>query len=115
MCCCCCYAYNILASTNSTKGGPVAISDAFVPGCILRAAFASSIPCSIAVSWLAEVSPIEGDLGPIWISVGGGGLGSRGELGGKDIADDQRLQDPGSQEAFVVSETSCRGCGDIAH
>lgn len=71
------------------------MSAAFVPGCILRAAFASSIPCSIAVSWLAEVSPIEGDLGPIWISVGGGGLGSRGELGGKDMADDQTLQDPG--------------------
>jgi hypothetical protein len=30
---------------------------------------------------------MDGDFGPIWISVGGGGLGSRGELGGKDILD----------------------------
>lgn len=29
--------------------------------------------------------PKEGDLGPIWISVGGGGLGSLGELGGRAI------------------------------
>jgi hypothetical protein len=36
-------------------------------------------------SWLEKL-PSAGDLGPIWISVGGGGLGSLGELGGKDIA-----------------------------
>jgi hypothetical protein len=91
------------------------MSAAFVPGCILRAAFSSSIPCSIAVSWLAEVSPIEGDLGPICISVGGGGLGSRGELGGKDMADDQTMQDPGSQGTSIALETNCCGWVDIAH
>lgn len=26
-----------------------------------------------------------GDLGPIWISAGGGGLGSRGEFGARDM------------------------------
>lgn len=54
-----------------------------VPGCILRLAFASMILCSIVGSELGPLS--EGDLGPICISVGGGGLGSLGELGGKDI------------------------------
>jgi hypothetical protein len=66
------------------RGGPAAISAAFVPGCILRLAFASIVLCSIVGSWLALL--IDGDLGPICISVGGGGLGSRGELGGKAIA-----------------------------
>ena len=36
-------------------------------------------------TWLEKLLPKDGDLGPIWISVGGGGLGSLGELGGKDI------------------------------
>jgi hypothetical protein len=35
-------------------------------------------------SWVVEL-PSDGDLGPIWISVGGGGLGSLGELGGRSI------------------------------
>jgi hypothetical protein len=74
-----------LTSISGTRGGPAAISAAFVPGCILRAALASKIPCSIAVSWMPEESPRDGDFGPICISVGGGGLGSRGELGGRDI------------------------------
>lgn len=40
--------------------------------------------CSIVGSCI-EAFPKEGDLGPIWISVGGGGLGSLGDEGGKDI------------------------------
>lgn len=31
------------------------------------------------------MGPMAGDLGPIWISGAGGGLGSRGELGGSDM------------------------------
>lgn len=61
------------------------MSATFVPGCILRAALASSILCSIALSCPLDESPRDGDFGPIWISVRGGGLGSRGELGGRDI------------------------------
>lgn len=68
------------------RGGPAAISADLVPGCILRLAFASMILCSIVGSEVEE-PPIDGDLGPIWISVGGGGLGSRGELGGRAIDD----------------------------
>ena len=41
--------------------------------------------------------PKEGDLGPIWISVGGGGLGSRGEEGGILV---ERV---GSEKGTVVS------------
>jgi hypothetical protein len=56
-----------------------------VPGCILRFALASMTLCSIVDSRLFEL-PIDGDFGPIWISVGGGGLGSLGEEGGSDIS-----------------------------
>jgi hypothetical protein len=45
-----------------------------VPGCIRRLAFASMILCSMVGSWVVAL-PSDGDLGPIWISVGGGGLG----------------------------------------
>jgi hypothetical protein len=55
-----------------------------VPGCIRRLAFASMILCSMVGSWVVAL-PRDGDLGPIWISVGGGGLGSLGELGGRDM------------------------------
>lgn len=68
------------------SGGPAAMSAAFVPGCILLVALASRTLCSTAGSWLEKLLPSAGDLGPIWISVGGGGLGSLGELGGKDIS-----------------------------
>jgi hypothetical protein len=61
------------------RGGPAAISADLVPGCILRLAFASIVLCSIVGPSL-ELR--DGDLGPRCISVGGGGLGSRGELGG---------------------------------
>lgn len=67
------------------SGGPAAISAAFVPGCILLLALASRTLCSMVGSWLEKLLPSAGDLGPIWISVGGGGLGSLGELGGRDI------------------------------
>jgi hypothetical protein len=53
----------------------------FVPGWMRRLALVSMAVCSI---W-AALGPIMGDLGPIWISAGGGGLGSRGELGGNDM------------------------------
>lgn len=44
-----------------------------------------SICCSICCC--AKVAPeAAGDLGPIWISAAGGGLGSRGELGGSAMA-----------------------------
>jgi hypothetical protein len=55
-----------------------------VPGCIRRLAFASMMLCSMVGSWVVAL-PRDGDLGPIWISVGGGGLGSLGELGGRDM------------------------------
>jgi hypothetical protein len=71
----------VLTSPRGTRGGPAAISEDLVPGCILRPAFASIVLCSIEGSVFEEVR--EGDLGPICISVGGGGLGSRGELGGR--------------------------------
>ncbi len=60
------------------------MSAALVPGCIRRLALASMMLCSIVGSWFAEL-PRDGDLGPICISVGGGGLGSLGELGGSDM------------------------------
>jgi hypothetical protein len=41
--------------------------------------------CSIWAAWRAASGPIIGDLGVIWISAGGGGLGSLGELGGSDM------------------------------
>jgi len=61
------------------------MSTALVPGRIRRLALASKIPSSILISCELDESTIDGDLGPIWISVGGGGLGSRGELGGRDM------------------------------
>lgn len=52
-------------------------------------------------SWFEKLPPMAGDLGPIWISVGGGGLGSLGELGGRDIAmvDEGKLASDISQTA----------------
>jgi hypothetical protein len=75
-----------LTSPRGMSGGPAAMSAAFVPGCILLLALASRTLCSMTGSWLEKLLPSAGDLGPIWISVGGGGLGSLGELGGKDIS-----------------------------
>jgi hypothetical protein len=73
-----------LTSCNGTRGGPAAMSADFVPGWMRRLAFVSMVVCSIWAAWRAALGPIRGDLGPIWISAGGGGLGSRGELGGSD-------------------------------
>lgn len=61
------------------------MSAVLVPGRILRVDPSSSLPepprrCSAS---LPKVSPTEGDWGPIWTSVNGGGLGSRGELDGE--------------------------------
>jgi len=56
------------------------MSAALVPGCMRRFAAASICVCSICCACCA-LGPIDGDLGPIWISAGGGGLGSLGELG----------------------------------
>ena len=69
-------------STNGTTGGPDAISVAFVPGLIRLVApesIASCPPSSICPP--ATESARVGDLGPIWTSGIGGGLGRRGELG----------------------------------
>lgn len=74
------FAY-FLTSDSGTRGGPTAISAALVPGRIrLTACWSYFAVCSASV----EVSPgvtIPGDLGPIWTSGKGGGLGSRCELG----------------------------------
>ena len=71
----------LLTSDNGTRGGPTAISAALVPGRIrLTACWSYFAVCSASV----EVSPgvaIPGDLGPIWTSGNGGGLGRRCELG----------------------------------
>lgn len=79
-----------------------------MPGCILRFAFASIMLCSIVVSWF-EI-PNEGDFGPICISVGGGGLGSRGELGGKDILKPVNIC-PSDDVAQAKGLTSAEGLG----
>lgn len=66
------------------KGGPDAMSTALVPGLTLRSDPWSSFcpfPRNCSAS-LPNDSPTEGDLGPIWTSVNGGGLGKRGELDG---------------------------------
>lgn len=64
------------------------MSAAFVPGWMRRRELASMMVCSICcVSRLAGLPAIDGDLGPIWISAGGGGLGSRGLLGACDIVE----------------------------
>ena len=73
----------LCTSPNGFKGGPVAISTAFVPGRILL-----SDPCStfapppVSDVVVLLVPPIPGDLGPICTSVNGGGLGRRGKLEG---------------------------------
>lgn len=61
------------------------MSHDFVPGCILRFALASSSDCSIWVVSSVAAGPPDGELGVIWISAGGGGLGSLGELGANAI------------------------------
>lgn len=61
------------------------MSVALVPGCMRRLELASSSVCSECVVWGLAAGPPEGDLGPIWISAGGGGLGNRGELGASDM------------------------------
>lgn len=60
--------------------------DAFVPRWTRRFAFASSRPFSICRPWWFAAAPPDGEPGPIWISAVGGGLGSRGELGGIAMA-----------------------------
>jgi hypothetical protein len=57
-----------------------------VPGWMRRLALVSMAVCSIWADWRAALGPISGELGVIWISAAGGGLGSRGELGGSDMA-----------------------------
>ena len=69
-------------SLISTIGGPDAISDAFVPGIILRRAPSSVLKPSPSCGLLFE-SPMVGLLGPICTSVKGGGEGNLGELEGE--------------------------------
>lgn len=69
------------------SGGPKAISAALVPGRILRVEPSSSPdPETNDSASVPKGSPIDGDRGPIWTSVKGGGLGSRGELDGETPA-----------------------------
>lgn len=77
-------------SWRGTSGGPAAISAALVPLWMRRLELVSTVVCSICDAWRAALGAISGDLGPIWISAGGGGLGSRGELGGIDMTLDFR-------------------------
>jgi hypothetical protein len=70
-----------LTCDSGTNGGPEAMSTAFVPGLILRVD-PSSVSGNGAKSCSPALSPTVGDLGPIWTSVNGGGLGRRGELDG---------------------------------
>ena len=69
-------------SVKGTRGGPFAMSAAFMPGLILLKApasngFGASWPCSLGIG--------TGDFGPMlsWSSAMGGGLGRRGELEGE--------------------------------
>lgn len=73
-----------------------------VPRWMRRLAFASRAVCSICEG---ERAPIMGDLGPIWISAGGGGLGSRGELGGRDMESDGRWCGETSEQSRLNGET----------
>lgn len=60
------------------------MSKALVPGLTLLSDPLSSacpVPSNCSAS-LPNDSPTDGDLGPIWTSVNGGGLGKRGELEG---------------------------------
>jgi hypothetical protein len=63
-----------LTSDRSTRGGPSAISSAFVPGRILLSATWSRLLNSCCCS-------AEADIGDSWSSGIGGGLGRRGEAG----------------------------------
>jgi hypothetical protein len=60
----------------------------FVPGRILLVDSSSGGPPRSSSDVTPEPSLTVGDLGPIWTSVNGGGLGSRGELDGEapDVA-----------------------------
>jgi len=70
-------------SANGTNGGPDAISAAFVPGRIRRIAPLSNFVVSLFSGTAALCSGLKlGDLGPIWTSGKGGGLGRRGDLEG---------------------------------
>lgn len=62
------------------------MSAVLVPGRILRVEPSSSAPPRNCSASLPNDSPTEGDRGPIWTSVKGGGLGSRGELDGETPA-----------------------------
>ncbi len=101
------FAY-VLTSDNGTRGGPTAISAALVPGRIrLTACWSYFAVCSASV----EASPgvaIPGDLGPIWTSGNGGGLGSRCELGDGGpmaslVMDESRLIAP----SVTLGDTRC--------
>lgn len=87
-------------SFRATRGGPAAISSAFVPGCMRRFAFASLIVCSICCAWRLAVALKAGDLGPSWISAAGGGLGSRGDPCARDMAL-CRMERPGDLSIYV--------------
>lgn len=69
-------------SLRGTSGGPAAKSSALVPGWMRLFAFMSTMFWSMRTACASR----PGDWGPVWSSAGGGGLGSRGELGGRAMA-----------------------------
>lgn len=94
-----------LTSVRGTRGGPMAISAAFVPGLIRLSAFASkgflpSSPCSFGIAI--------GDLGPSWSSAIGGGLGSRGELEGDAAMSKFQRRAVLTRHFWVEFEDVCR-------
>lgn len=76
-------------SLSGTNGGPTAMSADLVPGCILLEELASICDCSISVVANVAAGPPDGEFGPIWFSAGGGGLGKRGELGARDMMEEE--------------------------
>lgn len=86
MCCCISFcSFVISTSCSSTNGGPSAMSSLLVPGRMRRAAPLSrwAAPSSLPSS---SYSDTPGDVGIVWSSAMGGGLGSRGEDEGDTTA-----------------------------
>ena len=81
----------------------------FVPGWMRRLAFVSMVVCSIWAAWRVALGPMSGELGVIWISAGGGGLGSRGELGGSAMSTTNWIRGNDTSQWFSGAAFECRG------
>lgn len=75
-----------------------------------RLELASSSDCSMAVVSRVAGGPPEGELGPIWISAGGGGLGRRGELGANDMFEAGEAEAAQAQVGRWCDEVSRTEC-----